>query len=393
MSTPPTEFDLAMMRRAISLGMRARGTAEPNPTVGCVIVKDGRVIGEGYTQPFGGAHAEPTALANCTESPAGSTAYVTLEPCCHTNKKTPPCTPQVIAAGIKRVVVGCLDPNPAVNGQGIAQLRAAGIEVVAPVLEAEAKQLHAPFIAHVNLKRPYVTLKWAETTDGKVAGRGGTRLQISNGFSSRQVHELRARSDAILVGINTVLADDPLLTARDVPAVRPLLRAIMDSDLRLPITSKLVTSALTIPVIDYTSDYGVQEEENRLDDLRAAGVTVVPLSVSTDMSRPMLAEAVADLGGRRVTHLLVEPGPTLATSFLVDDLADRVWVFRSQTSLNDQSAPTAAAIPVHFIETGKIRLHGDMLHEYLNMRSSAFFAPVESADFVRVRQSVQNGRD
>src|SRR3982751_1227851 len=178
MATDP-EIDEQFMRRAIRLAMNGRGRVEPNPMVGCVIVKNDRVIGEGYHQQFGGPHAEPNALASCTESPQGATAAVTLEPCCHTNKKTPPCTPRLIAAKIARVVIGCLDPNPDVNGNGLAMLRQAGIEVAGPVLESEAKQLIAPFLARVRHGRPYVTLKWAETADGKVAGPLGRRLRIT----------------------------------------------------------------------------------------------------------------------------------------------------------------------------------------------------------------------
>src|SRR3954451_12564544 len=219
------------LRRAICLAMNGRGRVEPNPMVGCVIVgRDGRVIGEGFHEQFGGPHAEPNALAACAragESPAGATAYVTLEPCCHTNKKTPPCAPRLIEARLARVVVGCLDPNPAVNGKGIATLRAAGIEVVGPVLEPEAKQLIAPFLATTTLGRPYVTLKWAESADGKVAGPGGRRTQISNGLSMRLVHELRSRCEGIVVGINTVLADAPLLTARRVGASRLRARFVL----------------------------------------------------------------------------------------------------------------------------------------------------------------------
>src|SRR4051812_14976122 len=208
------DFDEQMMRRAIRLAMNGRGRVEPNPMVGAVIAKGDRVIGEGFHAQFGGPHAEPAALASATESPQGATAYVTLEPCCHTNKKTPPCVPALIGAGIARVVCGCVDPNPDVNGKGLDQLRAAGVSVDVNVLEDPAKQLLAPFIARTVYDRPYVTLKWAETADGKVAGLGGKRLQISNEQSSAIVHTLRARSDAIVVGVNTVIADDPLLTAR-----------------------------------------------------------------------------------------------------------------------------------------------------------------------------------
>src|SRR5688572_32879202 len=173
MSAADPDTDATFMRRAIRLAMNGRGRVEPNPMVGCVIVKDGRVIGEGYHEVFGGPHAEPNALAACAaagESPAGATAYVTLEPCCHTNKKTPPCAPRLIEAKVARVVVGCLDPNPDVDGKGVATLRAAGIEVTGPVLEPESKQLIAAFLARVRFGRPCVTLKWAESSDGKVAG-------------------------------------------------------------------------------------------------------------------------------------------------------------------------------------------------------------------------------
>src|SRR5438874_4671655 len=235
-SAPPSrtaEFDKQMMARAIAFAMRGRGQVEPKPMVGCVLVKDGRVIGEGFHASFGGPRAEPAALSACTHSPQGATAYVTLEPCCHTNKKTPPCVPALIAAKIARVVVGCVDPNPDVNGQGLDQLRAAGIAVEVNVLEEPAKQLLAPFIARVVYDRPYVTLKWAETADGKVAGPGGKRAQISNPASTKLVHELRARSDAIMVGVNTVISDDPMLTPRhvDVPPTRRLLRVVLDSRL------------------------------------------------------------------------------------------------------------------------------------------------------------------
>lgn len=375
------------MRRALYLATRGRGSAEPNPSVGCVIVKDGRVIGEGHTQPFGGPHAEPTALAHCTERPAGATAYVTLEPCCHTNKKTPPCTPRLIEAGIRRVVVGSLDPNPDVNGKGVALLRAAGVRVDGPLLEAEAKQQIAPFIARTVHARPYVTLKWAQTADGRIAGPGGARLQISNATSSREVHRLRARSDAILVGVNTAIVDDPILTTRDVDNPRPLLRAVVDSDLRLPPRSRLAASANQGAVLVYAGDCGFQEAFNRLDELRAAGVTVIPLPMR-DGDRPSLEYVARDLGGRGVTHLLVEPGPTLAAGFFRDNLCDRLWVLRSPKEVNDSTAPAAAPFPSHFVETGRLDIDGDTLIEYLNPHSPIFFAAVPSADFLLAGESM-----
>src|SRR6266550_3006648 len=192
MPSPP-ELDQQFMQRAIRLAMNGRGRVKPNPMVGCVIVKDDRIIGGGYHQQFGQPHAEPNALASCIESPQGATAYVTLEPCCHTNKKTPPCVPLLIEANLARVVVGAIDPNPEVNGQGIAELRQAGIQVDAGILEQEANQLLAPFIARTLHHRPYVTLKWAQTADNKIAGPHGHPPAITNDRSNRIVHNLRAR--------------------------------------------------------------------------------------------------------------------------------------------------------------------------------------------------------
>jgi diaminohydroxyphosphoribosylaminopyrimidine deaminase/5-amino-6-(5-phosphoribosylamino)uracil reductase len=407
------------MLRAIDLAMRGRGRAEPNPLVGCVIVKNGRVMGEGFHERFGGAHAEPNALAACAaagESPVGATAYVTLEPCCHTNKKTPPCVPLLIQARLDRVVIGCLDPNPAVDGQGAAQLRSAGIAVTAPVLEDDARQLIAPFLARVRLKRPYVTLKWAESADGKVAGPGGKPVRISNEASTRAVHELRGRCDAIMVGIGTVLADDPLLTARGVQSPRVLRRVVLDSRLRIPIGSRLVRGALEYPLVVYGyTDSQVRRE--LADILFKFGVEVHDVSRDS-AGRPSLLSVLGhlDVG---ITHLLVEPGPELARSFFRESLhdarshpngfvesaprtvapgsnelvrsadrtgvatgqlVDRVWVFRSPMRIDDASAPGAAQIPDHFLKAGELDLEGDHLTEYLNPASEAFFKNVASAD-------------
>jgi len=407
--------DADWMARAINLAMKGRGSVEPNPLVGCVIVKNGRVIGEGFHERFGGPHAEPNAMAACTaagESPTGATAYVTLEPCCHTNKKTPPCVPQLIAASLDRVVIGCLDPNPAVNGQGAVQLRSAGIEVTAPVLEDEARQLIAPFLARVRLKRPYVTLKWAESADGKVAGPGGNPVRISNEASTQAVHELRGRCDAIMVGIGTVLADDPLLTARGVPAPRVLRRIVLDSRLRIPLQSWLVQTAREKSLIVYNSgDARVNWEHFNVLSKFGVEVYAVP---ADSAGRPSIEFIIhhLDLG---VTHLLVEPGPELARSFfregtngesvpseprnsswhgrpacasepktqagrLCHELVDRLWVFRSPMRIDDATAPAAPHVPDHFLKTAELDLNGDRLTEYLNPASEAFIKNVASAD-------------
>jgi diaminohydroxyphosphoribosylaminopyrimidine deaminase/5-amino-6-(5-phosphoribosylamino)uracil reductase len=382
---PDPSSDAQFMRRAIALAMKGRGGVEPNPMVGCVIVKEGRVIGEGYHQKFGGPHAEPNALAACSESPAGATAYVTLEPCCHPNKKTPPCVPKLLEARIGRVVIGCIDPNPLVTGGGAAKLAAAGVEANVGVLEPQARQLIAPFFSQWREARPYVTLKWAQTGDGAVAGPRGTRLQIGNAASAHAVHRLRAACDAIVVGIKTVLADDPLLTARGVPEPRRLTRCVLDGQLRIPDSSRLVQTARDAPVCVFCSEQTYERSQRRVAELRDRQVEVFPLPSNSDGSLT-LSHLVRRLPpgpkGFRTSHMLVEPGPTLAQSFFQVGMADRLWVFRSRTLIQNASAPVAAPIPDHWHIAGEVELDGDTLTEYLNSRSPVFFAPEPSADFL-----------
>jgi diaminohydroxyphosphoribosylaminopyrimidine deaminase / 5-amino-6-(5-phosphoribosylamino)uracil reductase len=377
-----TTEDEQFLRRAIRLAMNGRGSTEPNPSVGCVIVKNGRVLGEGHTQPFGGAHAEPTALANCTEDPAGATAYVTLEPCCHTNKKTPPCTPRLIAAKIARVVSGCLDPNPDVNGKGLAQLRAAGIEVTEALLEAECQQLIAPFIARTNLHRPYITLKWAQSADGKIAGANRHRRQISGPAAVSAVYELRARCDAILVGVGTVLSDDPLLTARNVKSSRLHNRIILDSRLRTPPDSQLARTAHQGLVDLYYTPSGFLDasEMNRITPLLNAGINLFVGEEKVD-GRIQLGSLFENDHLGEVTHLLVEPGPTLAEGFFSEGLADRVWLVKSSRAMQENGAIDAPMLPSQFVKSADVRLGDDLLTEYLNTEGPLFFAAVPSADF------------
>jgi diaminohydroxyphosphoribosylaminopyrimidine deaminase/5-amino-6-(5-phosphoribosylamino)uracil reductase len=391
------EFDEQMMRRAIRLAMNGRGSTEPNPSVGCVLVKDGRVIGEGHTQPFGGSHAEPTALASCTESPEGATAYVTLEPCCHTNKKTPPCTPRLIEAKVARVVYGCLDPNPPVNGKGVAMLRAAGIRVDGPVLEGAAKQVIAPFIAKLLSHRTYVTLKWAQTANGKVAGRDGERLQISGAQSMRLVHRLRGASDVIMVGIGTVLTDDPMLTSRgDQPAPREQIRAVLDRQLRIWLDARVVATAAEHQTLLFCAKESFEHHREKVRALEARHVSVIqsPQNRDETLSLSDLRTSLSWTGMRagafaQNTHLLVEPGPTLARAFLKDGLADRVWVFAAPHRLDDDRAPEAHPVPGHYVRTGTLQVGEDTLTEYLNPQSDAFFAAEPSADFVLAAESIQ----
>ncbi|MBC7783537.1 MAG: bifunctional diaminohydroxyphosphoribosylaminopyrimidine deaminase/5-amino-6-(5-phosphoribosylamino)uracil reductase RibD [Burkholderiales bacterium] len=374
-----TSADEPFSRRALGLAMGGRGRVEPNPMVGCVIVRDGQVIGEGFHAAFGGPHAEPTALSASTQSPRGATAYVTLEPCCHTNKKTPPCVPTLIEAGITRVVIGCLDPNPNVNGAGVRMLRDASIEVdrVPDGLGAECRQLIAPFLVRQQFQRPYVTMKWAQTADGKVAGHEGMRLQISGDRANAFVHTLRARSDAIVVGINTVLTDDPVLTVRGVPAVRTPERVIIDRKLRTPNDCRLVRTALQLPTVVVTS---LTAPSTNFEPLVERGVRVVwPPAQREDVL--LAALAAGDWVQKPYSHVLVEPGPTLANAFFKAGLCDRLWVIHNSRSIEDASAPTAATVPDWFAKTGELSLGADTLIEYLNVQSAGYHATVPSADF------------
>lgn len=362
------------MRRALALALKGRGTVEPNPMVGCVIVKGARIIGEGYHERFGGPHAEPNALAACSESPEGGTAYVTLEPCCHTNKKTPPCVPKLIEAKLSCVVIACVDPNSQVSGRGIESLRSAGIAVATGILEPQAKQLNAAYFKRILQHQPYVTLKWAQSANGKVGGPVGKQAWISNDASTRLVHELRSKCDAILIGINTALSDDPLLTARGVEHPRPLIRAVADSNLRLPLNSRLVRTAAEHPVLVYCGAENTQSvagTELRRHHVRVQGVEVRNGQLD-------LKQMLVDLYEQGVTHLLVEPGPTLAKSFLDQNLADRVWIFCSPKVIEGHDAPSAPI--VDYPASGQLILDDDQLTEYLNRASPAFVCLQASPD-------------
>jgi len=368
--------------------MKGRGGVEPNPMVGCVIVnRDGRVIGEGFHAKFGSVHAEPAALSACTESPAGASVYVTMEPCCHKNKKTPPCAPRLIEARVARVVFGCLDPNPDVNGRGAEELRSGGVEVDGPALDAECRQLNAAFFKGTVHQRPYVTLKWAQTADGKVAGAGGKKTWISNPLSTRAIHELRARCDAILVGIGTVLNDDPLLTSRGVVGARALRRAVLDTNLRIPLESQLAHTGAGEVVVFCSRD--AYRKSPKVAELQRLGIDVVPVKADP-RGGVALDDVLFDLDNWG-EHVLVEAGPTLARRFLEQGMADRVWVMYSPKRMDDETAP--AAPPVQYPPVAEADLGDDHLVEYLNPASPVYFAPTPSADFVMVTENPRSHRE
>lgn len=316
------ELDERMMRRALELARKGEGRVEPNPMVGCVIVRNGRVIGEGYHRRFGGPHAEIEALRSCTRNPRGATVYVTLEPCCH-HGKTPPCTDALIEAGVARVVTPLRDPNPAMNGKGLRRLRAAGIEVTIGVLGKGAAEVLAPFLTLLRKGRPYVIAKWAQSLDGQLVTPPGQSKWISSAASRRSVHRLRARVDAVLVGVGTVLADDPLLTARGVPLRRRAIRVVMDGKLRLPVSAKALASSKTTPTLILTTFQALQSRKARI--LTRKGVELA--SCKARGGRLVLRDCLSRLAERGVTNLLVEGGPTVLKAMLDTRLVDEAWVF------------------------------------------------------------------
>lgn len=330
------DLDVQWMRRALELAESGRGAVEPNPLVGAVVVRAGQLAGAGWHQRYGEDHAEIHALNQAGEAARGATLYVTLEPCCH-HGKTPPCTEAVLRAGIRRVVVAMTDPFPQVSGQGVAQLAAAGMAVDLGLCEAEARILNAPYLKLLATGRPYVHAKWAMSLDGKIATRTGASRWISSAGSRRRVHALRGRMDAILVGIGTVLADDPLLTARP-PGPRAPARIILDSQGRLPPTSQLARSARTVPVVVVTSA-GI--EDSRLEPIRALGCEIV--QIPAEQGRPRLSSLLDELGRRRMTSILVEGGSDVLGSFLDAGFIDEVHVFLAPILIGGIQAKTPVA--------------------------------------------------
>ncbi|MCX7989680.1 MAG: bifunctional diaminohydroxyphosphoribosylaminopyrimidine deaminase/5-amino-6-(5-phosphoribosylamino)uracil reductase RibD [Aquificaceae bacterium] len=311
--------DLRFMRRALELALLRKGLTHPNPTVGCVIVKEGKVVAEGYHERAGMPHAEAVALQRAGEKARGSTLYVNLEPCTHFGR-TPPCTEAIIRAGVKRVVVATLDPNPLVSGKGVERLRRAGIEVSLGVLQEEAKRLNEDFFTYITLGRPYITLKWAQSIDGTMATSAGESKWISSEESRAFAHRLRAEATAVLVGINTALRDDPELTVRAFEWERQPLRIVLDPQLRIREELKLVKDrrAQTLVVTSV-------EKREKIERLQELGIKVIV--APSEAGELNLGEVLKELYFMEVMHLLVEGGAITLTSFLRAGLFDRLWVF------------------------------------------------------------------
>lgn len=322
------------MAHAIELGQQ--GDPSPNPHVGSVIVRDGELVGAGFHASAGERHAEIVALEQAGERARGATLYVTLEPCNH-HGKTPPCTDAIIQAGISRVVAGCADPNPHVPGGSVEKLRQAGIEVITGVLSAQAKALIRPWRKYVTQGTAYLTLKQAISLDGRIATKTGASKWITSPESRARAHRLRATHDTVLVGVSTIVADDPQLTVREGPPARNPIRVIIDSTLRIPLASTVVATAGEVPTCVITTSSAPQKAEEALAE---RGVSVIRVAANTQGRCDMRA-ALRALAQREVVSVLCEGGAELAGSLLADQLVEELHYFIAPVLLGPRGRPCA----------------------------------------------------
>lgn len=320
------------MERAIELAKRARGFTSPNPMVGAVIVKDGRVIGEGYHERCGELHAERNALASLTEPAEGATIYVTLEPCCHYGK-TPPCTEAIIEHKLAKVVIGSRDPNPLVSGKGAAILRKAGIEVVEDFMREECDAINPIFFHYITTKRPYVAMKYAMTMDGKIATRTGASKWITGEAARNHVQTLRHAYKGIMVGIGTVLADNPMLNCRMQGGIDPV-RIVCDTHLRIPMDCQIVQTADTIETILATST----NEKEKMDQLIKKGVQILQIPEKDGCIDLNLLMQI--LGEKGIDSILLEGGGRLNDSFLREKLIQKAYVYLAPKIFGGEDAKT-----------------------------------------------------
>jgi diaminohydroxyphosphoribosylaminopyrimidine deaminase/5-amino-6-(5-phosphoribosylamino)uracil reductase len=338
--TSSADDDDRYMARALGLAAQGEGRVEPNPMVGCVVVRGEKIVGEGFHERFGGPHAEAVALGKAGPRAERATAYVTLEPCCH-HGKTPPCTEALIRAGVVRVVAAVEDPFPEVRGRGIAELRAAGIRCDVGACAYAARSLLAPYLKLTTQGRPWTIAKWAMSLDGKLATRAGDSRWISSEASRRVVHELRGRVDAVVVGSGTARTDDPLLTARPVDPAdvrRVAVRVVVDSAASLALDSRLVETAGDVPVLLAA---GQDAPEDRCRQLAGAGVEVCRCAGRTHADR--IVSLLDELGRRRMTNVLFEGGARLLGTLLDMRAVDEVHVFIAPKMIGGHEAPSPLA--------------------------------------------------
>jgi diaminohydroxyphosphoribosylaminopyrimidine deaminase/5-amino-6-(5-phosphoribosylamino)uracil reductase len=332
------EADRLYMHRALELAARARGRTSPNPMVGAVLVKDGQVVGEGFHSFAGADHAELVALQEAEGAARGATLYVSLEPCCHYGR-TPPCVQRILASGIARVVAACQDPNPAVSGKGVAALRAAGIPTEVGVLAEEATRLNEAFFTFIRTGRPFIVMKAAASLDGKIATRTGESRWITGEKARLRVHQLRNEVDAVLVGIGTVLRDDPLLTTRLGTAdQRDPARVVVDNLARLPLRAKVINRASTAPTFLAVSE---RAPAAKVEALQREGVQVLVVEGSPRrVSLQRLMEALGKLG---FLSVMIEGGAEINASAIQEGIVDKVLLFLAPILMGGKSAPSALA--------------------------------------------------
>ena len=328
------KIDEMYMERALALAAKGRGTTTPNPMVGAVIVKDGRIIGEGYHIRAGEGHAEVNAFKNATEDVTGATMYVTLEPCSHYGK-TPPCADKIVEKKIGRVVVGALDPNPLVAGRGIEKIRNAGIPVITGILAEKSVALNEVFMKYIVTKRPFVVLKAAMSLDGKIATAEGESQWISCEASREEVHRLRHELTGIMAGIGTVQADDPMLNCR-IPRGKQPIRIIVDSHLQIPENSKLVSSAKEYPLIVATVENSDAVKKERLE---ACGAQIVEMPADSD-GHVDLNILMERLGEMKIDSILLEGGGRLAEGALQAGIVDKVQFYIAPMLIGGENAKT-----------------------------------------------------
>ena len=326
------------MRRAIELAKKGGGYVHPNPLVGCVVVKDGEIIAEGYHEKYGEFHAERNALLRCQSETKGASLYVTLEPCCHYGK-TPPCTEIIIEKGIKKVFVGILDPNPLVAGKGVKILQDAGIKVEVGLCEDEIRELNKVFLKYITTKRPYVIMKTAMTLDGKIAAFTGDSRWVTNEESRKLVHELRSEMAGVIVGIGTVLADDPMLNVRLDGEHHQPIRIVVDSNLRIPIDSQLVKTAKEYrTIVATTKSFADCIDSLTLKDLADFGVELLECQSNND--HVDINDLMTKLGSMGIDSLLLGGGGTLNAAFLEAGCVDEVWAFIAPKIIGGEGAKT-----------------------------------------------------
>lgn len=334
--------DTRFMEECLRLAPKGRGSVEPNPMVGAVVVKNGIIIGRGYHRKYGGPHAEINALRSCRRSPRGATLYVNMEPCVH-HGKTPPCTDAILRSGLRRVVVGMTDPNPLVAGRGVRVLRRSGISVTTNVLRASCEKLNECFVKYISTGLPFVTLKVAQTTDGRVADHQGNSQWITGEWSRVDVHHLRSQAESVLVGSRTVLADNPRLSVRYVRGGQPL-RVVLDGSMKIPPVARVFTSLRTSPTILITTGASVRRHPRKVSTLRKKGVTIVAFDVPRSKGIPVRA-ILRVLGGMGITSVVVEGGPETWGRFLNERCADKILLYTAPLLIGGNRGAFAGLMP------------------------------------------------